>query len=100
MHTNVDIWEIRQIEGLRVMMESKALATRTRTTMETKGLVARTRVVKELKGTMARTMALVTAWRKMTMFMTTRAVTRGTGPVTTMSMMMIFIRKGERLRKG
>ena len=39
MHANADIWEIRQIEGLRVMMEPKVLVTQTRTTMETKGLV-------------------------------------------------------------
>jgi hypothetical protein len=113
MHANADIWEIRQTEGLRVMMGPKALATRTRTTMETKGLVTRTRttmetkglvtqtrVVKELKETTARTTALVTARREMTTPTTTRAVTRGAGPVTTMSMMRIFIRKGLRKSGG
>jgi hypothetical protein len=77
MHANTDIWEIRQIEATKeakVMMGTMDLVTRTM------DLVTRTRAAMEVEGRTAVTAAVAT-WRKMTISMTTRAITKATVPV-------------------
>jgi hypothetical protein len=92
MHANADIWEIRQIEATKeakVMMGTMDLVTRTM------DLVTQTRAAMEVEGRTAvmAAVAAVATWRKMTILMTTRAITKATVPMPatrTISMSMMI----------